>query len=55
MIQADGIALVGSENMSDTSFTMNREVGELIFEPTPAGEIHTQYEADWAAGVASAD
>ncbi len=50
MIQADGIALVGSENMSDTSLTKNREVGELIFEPTPAGEIHTQYEADWAAG-----
>ena len=49
MIQADGVALVGSENMSDTSWTMNREVGELIFEPTPAGQIHTQYEADWAA------
>ncbi|HEX4453481.1 MAG TPA: phospholipase D-like domain-containing protein [Kofleriaceae bacterium] len=50
MIQADGIALVGSENMSDTSFNKNREVGELIFEPMPAGQIHAQYEADWAAG-----
>jgi len=49
MIQADGVALVGSENMSDTSLTKNREVGELIFEPTPAGQIHAQYEADWAA------
>ncbi|HEY3806646.1 MAG TPA: phospholipase D-like domain-containing protein [Kofleriaceae bacterium] len=55
MIQADGVALVGSENMSETSFTKNREVGELIFEPTPAGQIHTQYEADWAAGVDSVD
>ncbi|HEY1551339.1 MAG TPA: phospholipase D-like domain-containing protein [Kofleriaceae bacterium] len=50
MIQADGIALVGSENMSDTSFNKNREVGELIFESTPAAQIHAQYEADWAAG-----
>lgn len=49
MIQADGIAMVGSENMSDTSLTMNREVGELIFETTPAGQIHAQYELDWAA------
>ena len=49
MIQADGVALVGSENMSNTSFTMNREVGALVFEPGPAGQIHDQYEADWAA------
>ena len=46
MIHADGVALVGSETMSDTLLTMNREVGELIFEPTPAGEIHAQCEAD---------
>ncbi len=50
MIQADGIALVGSENMSTTSLTRNREVGELIFEPDPADQIHAQYELDWAAG-----
>jgi len=49
MIQADGVALVGSENMSITSFTKNREVGALVFEPGPAGLIHAQYEADWAA------
>ncbi|HUJ62524.1 MAG TPA: phospholipase D-like domain-containing protein [Kofleriaceae bacterium] len=50
MIQADGVALVGSENMSDTSLTKNREVGELIFETAPAAQIHAQYELDWAAG-----
>jgi hypothetical protein len=47
------VAQVASENMSETSLTKNREVGELIFEPTPAGQIHDQYEADWAAGVDS--
>ncbi len=49
MIQADGVALVGSENMSENSLTMNREVGALIFESEPAAIIHTQYEADWAS------
>ena len=51
MIQSDGVAQVASENMSETSLTMNREVGVLIFETVPSGQIHTQYEADWAAAV----
>jgi cardiolipin synthase len=49
MIQADGVAMVGSENMSVTSWTKNREVGGLLFESTPAGAVHAQYEKDWAA------
>jgi cardiolipin synthase len=48
MLQADGVALVGSENMSETSLTLNRELGGLIFEPEPAAKVHAQYEADWA-------
>jgi hypothetical protein len=52
MLQADGVAQVGSENMSETSLLKNREVGELIFEPELSGQIHDQYEADWAAAVA---
>lgn len=52
MIQADGVALVGSENMSETSLTKNRELGGLVFEPTGAAVVHTQYEADWAAAIA---
>ena len=48
MIQADGVALVGSENMSETSLTKNREMGGLIFEPGPAGQVHDQFEQDWA-------
>jgi cardiolipin synthase A/B len=51
MIQADGIAHVGSENMSRTSWTLNREVGAQIFEAAPAGVIHDQFEADWVAAV----
>ncbi|MEO8702811.1 MAG: DVUA0089 family protein [Kofleriaceae bacterium] len=53
MIQADGVALVGSENMSLTSFTKNREVGALVFEPVPAGVIHDRFDADWAASAAN--
>jgi cardiolipin synthase A/B len=49
MIQADGVALVGSENMSTTSLTKNREVGALVFETDPAAMIHAQYELDFAA------
>ncbi len=48
MIQADGVAMVGSENMSETSLTMNREVGALLFETAPAALVHATYETDWA-------
>ena len=36
LIIADGVAFVGSENMSPTSLTQNREVGALVFEPDQA-------------------
>jgi HKD family nuclease len=49
MIQADGVALVGSENMSETSLTMNREVGALIFESEPAATVAAQDAKAWAA------
>jgi phosphatidylserine/phosphatidylglycerophosphate/cardiolipin synthase-like enzyme len=52
LIIADGVALVGSANMSFTSLTKNREVGALVFEPTQAAQIKTQFEADWAASLA---
>jgi hypothetical protein len=48
---ADGIAHVGSENMSATSWTMNREVGAQVFEAAPSGVIAGQFEADWTAAV----
>jgi hypothetical protein len=51
MLQSDGVAEVASENMSLTSLTKNREVGELIFEATPSAQIHAQYEADWSNAV----
>jgi phosphatidylserine/phosphatidylglycerophosphate/cardiolipin synthase-like enzyme len=41
-------ALVGSENFSLTSLTMNREVGALVFEPNTLGAVNAQYESDWA-------
>ena len=49
MIEADGVAMVGSENMSVTSLTKNREVGALLFETEPAAQVAAQYELDWAA------
>jgi phosphatidylserine/phosphatidylglycerophosphate/cardiolipin synthase-like enzyme len=52
LIIADGVAFVGSENMSYTSLTQNREVGVLVAEPVPAAAVAAQFEADWAAGVA---
>ncbi|MEO8549099.1 MAG: phospholipase D-like domain-containing protein [Kofleriaceae bacterium] len=48
LIVADGVAFVGSENMSPTSLTRNREVGALVFEPEQAAIIQAQFEADWA-------
>jgi len=52
LIIADTVAFVGSENMSFTSLTKNREVGALVFEPTPFMPIKTQFEADWTASTA---
>ena len=51
LIVADGVVFVGSENMSLTSLTKNREVGALVFEPTAAQVISSQFESDWSAAV----
>jgi phosphatidylserine/phosphatidylglycerophosphate/cardiolipin synthase-like enzyme len=51
LLVADGVAFVGSQNLSPTSLTDNREVGLLVTEPGPAGTISAQFEADWAAAT----
>ena len=48
LLIADGVAFVGSENMSPTSLKMNREVGSLVFGPAAAAVVQTQFDADWA-------
>jgi phosphatidylserine/phosphatidylglycerophosphate/cardiolipin synthase-like enzyme len=50
LIVADGVPFVGSENMSFTSLTRNREVGALVFEPAPAAVVTNQFETDWSVG-----
>ncbi len=50
LIVADGVPFVGSENMSFTSLTKNREVGALVFEPTAAAVVTNQFTTDWNAG-----
>lgn len=53
LIISDGVALVGSQNMSSTSLTANREVGVLVTEPGPVATIQAQLDADWASGRAA--
>ncbi len=48
LLIADGVAFVGSENMSSTSLSQNREVGGLVLEPDQVQVIQTQFDADWA-------
>jgi phosphatidylserine/phosphatidylglycerophosphate/cardiolipin synthase-like enzyme len=48
LLIADGVAFVGSENMSPTSLKMNREVGALVFEPAAEAVVQTQFDADWS-------
>jgi phosphatidylserine/phosphatidylglycerophosphate/cardiolipin synthase-like enzyme len=48
LIIADDVAFVGSENMSFTSLTKNREVGALVFEPSAFAPIQAQFDTDWA-------
>lgn len=50
LIIADNVAFVGSENMSFTSLSKNREVGALVFEPSAFAPIQTQFNSDWSAG-----
>jgi cardiolipin synthase len=50
LIVADGVPFVGSENMSFTSLTRNREVGALVFEPAAAMVVTQQFESDWNVG-----
>ncbi len=49
LIISDGIAFVGSQNLSSTALSGNREVGALVFEPGPEQVIQQQFDADWAA------
>jgi phosphatidylserine/phosphatidylglycerophosphate/cardiolipin synthase-like enzyme len=51
LIIADGVAFVGSQNLSNTALTRNREVGALVFEPAPAQVIRSQFETDWAGAA----
>jgi phosphatidylserine/phosphatidylglycerophosphate/cardiolipin synthase-like enzyme len=49
LIIADNVAFVGSQNLSSTALSSNREVGALVFEPGPEAIIQQQFDADWAA------
>ena len=49
LIIADGVAFVGSQNLSASGLSANREVGALVFEPGPEHVIEQQFEADWTA------
>ena len=51
-IVADGArAYVGSENLSWTSLTKNREVGVIVVEASSIAPIAATFETDWLAGT----
>lgn len=51
-IIVDGtMAYAGSENMSSTSLTQNREVGLVITEAPALATMQSTFEADWAASL----
>lgn len=49
MIVADGVALIGSHNMSSTSLRDNREVGVLVREGNAVAPALAQFNSDWSA------
>jgi len=51
LVLADGVPLVGSENLSFTSYTENREVGAIVLNSAEQAKAQAQFEADWSAGV----
>ncbi len=52
MLVADGVALIGSHNMSSTSLRDNREIGVFVREGTAAAPATAQFATDWAAARA---
>jgi phosphatidylserine/phosphatidylglycerophosphate/cardiolipin synthase-like enzyme len=51
-IVADGVrAYIGSENLSWTSLTKNREVGVIVVEDSSIAPITATFDKDWAAGT----
>jgi phosphatidylserine/phosphatidylglycerophosphate/cardiolipin synthase-like enzyme len=55
-ILVDGTtAYAGSENMSNTSLTQNREVGLIVTEAAAIAKISATFEKDWAASLPYAE
>lgn len=52
LVIADGIPLIGSQNMSFTSLNRNREIGAIVGADSAAQIARQQLESDWALGVA---
>jgi phosphatidylserine/phosphatidylglycerophosphate/cardiolipin synthase-like enzyme len=47
----DGVrAYLGSENLSQTSLSRNREVGLVVTEPDAVRVVTDTFERDWAVG-----
>lgn len=53
LIIVDGVAFVGSQNLSPTALSHNREVGALVFEPASEAVIEQQFESDWSITTAA--
>jgi len=52
VIVADGArAYVGSENLSYTSLTKNREVGVITYDASSIAPLSSTFETDWAVGT----
>lgn len=51
LLIADQVAFIGSENMSFTSLSKNREVGALVFEPSAFTPVKQQFETDWSSST----
>jgi phosphatidylserine/phosphatidylglycerophosphate/cardiolipin synthase-like enzyme len=47
LVLADGVGFVGSQNLSSTSLSDNREVGVLVTESAPVATLQAQLDADW--------
>ncbi|MFO0547039.1 MAG: phospholipase D-like domain-containing protein [Polyangiaceae bacterium] len=51
LIVADDTVFIGSENLSYTALTKNREVGIFVEEAPGAALVKQTFESDWAQGV----
>lgn len=51
LVLSDGVPMVGSQNMSFTSFNENREIAVMVLNSNERDKAQVQFESDWSVAT----